>query len=52
VEVQVQHWTKDRVYLPPATAGKLAALDPAVLVPPPKGFEIGDVPIVTQQAAK
>ncbi|MFY9341710.1 MAG: hypothetical protein WAT39_04430 [Planctomycetota bacterium] len=45
-------WTKDRVYLPPATTGKLAALDPAVLVTPPRGFEVGFVPIVTKQAAK
>jgi hypothetical protein len=29
----------------------LADLDPAVLVTPPKGMEIGYVPIVTRQAA-
>ena len=32
--------------------GKLVALDPALLVTPPKGFEAGYVPIVTHQAAQ
>ena len=45
-------WTKDKGYLPPPTVGKLADLDPAVLVTPPKGLEVGYVPIVTRQAAK
>jgi hypothetical protein len=38
--------------LPPPTVGKLADLDPAVLVTPPNGLEIGYVPIVTHQGAK
>ena len=42
-------WTKDRDYLPPPTVGHLADLDPAQLVTPPKGFEIGYVPIATRQ---
>lgn len=42
-------WTKDREYLPPPTVGKLASLDPALSVTPPKGFEVGYVPIVTRQ---
>ena len=46
---RAQTWTKDREYLPPPTAGKLADLDPAVLVTPPKGLAIGYVPIVTRQ---
>jgi hypothetical protein len=29
--------------------GKLAELDPALFVTPPKGMEIGYVPIVTRQ---
>jgi hypothetical protein len=45
-------WKKDRDYLPPPTIGKLADLDPALLVTPPKGMEVGYVPIVTRQAAK
>lgn len=44
-----KNWTKDRDYLPPPTVGKLADLDPTVLVTPPKGMEIGYVPIVTRQ---
>jgi hypothetical protein len=42
-------WTKNREYLPPPTVGKLANLDPALVVKPPKGFEVGYVPIVTRQ---
>lgn len=52
VEMLHRAWTKDREYLPPPTVGKLADLDPAVLVTPPKGLEIGYVPIVTRQAAQ
>ena len=50
VEMLHKTWTKDRDYLPPPTVGKLADLDPAVLVTPPKGLEVGYVPIVTHQA--
>ncbi len=50
VEMLHKSWTKDREYLPPPTVGKLADLDPAVLVTPPKGLEVGYVPIVTRQA--
>ncbi|MGL5096771.1 MAG: hypothetical protein ACRDD1_14345, partial [Planctomycetia bacterium] len=49
VELLHKNWTKDRDYLPPPTVGSLADLDPAVLVTPPKGMEIGYVPIVTRQ---
>lgn len=52
VELLHRQWTKEREYLPPPTIGKLADLDPGVLVTPPKGMEIGYVPIVTRQAAK
>lgn len=52
VELLHKNWTKEREYLPPPKVGKLADLDPAVLVTPPAGFEIGYVPIVTRQAAK
>lgn len=51
VEMLHKKWTKEREYLPPPTVGTLADLDPAVLVTPPKGMEIGYVPIVTRQAA-
>ena len=52
VELLHGKWTKDRTYLPPPTLGKLADLDPAVIVTPPQGMEIGYVPIVTRQAAE
>ena len=51
VEKLHRNWTKDRDYLAPPKIGKLAELDPAVIVTPPKGLEVGYVPIVTRQAA-
>ncbi len=51
VEMLHTHWTKDREYLPPPKVGTLADLDPAVIVTPPQGLEIGYVPIVTRQAS-
>jgi hypothetical protein len=52
VELLHRNWTKDREYLPKPLIGKLAEIDPALLVTPPKGMEIGYVPIVTQQGLK
>ncbi len=49
VEKLHRAWTKEREYLAPPTVGKLASLDPALVVTPPKGFEIGYVPIATRQ---
>jgi hypothetical protein len=49
VELLHRSWTKERAYLPTATTGKLASLDASVLVTPPKGLEVGFVPIVTRQ---
>ncbi len=42
-------WPIDRAYMPPPTRGKLVALDPALIVTPPAGLEVGYVPIVTHQ---
>ncbi|MFO1076990.1 MAG: hypothetical protein U1E73_04600 [Planctomycetota bacterium] len=42
-------WTRDREYLPAPRTGRLAALDPALLVTPPQGLEVGYVPIATRQ---
>ncbi|WP_201750265.1 sialate O-acetylesterase [Tautonia marina] len=44
-----RHWTIDHDYLPPPTVGTLAELDPALIVTPPEGLEVGYVPIVTRQ---
>jgi len=52
VELLHTRWSKDRDYLPPPTVGTLADLDPALIVAPPKGLEVGYVPIVTRQAAR
>ena len=51
VKVEKLHraWTHQLEYLAPPTIGKLADLDPAQIVTPPKGFEIGYVPIATRQ---
>lgn len=51
VEKLHRAWPIDRDYMPPPTAGELVALDPALLVTPPEGMEVGYVPIVTRQEA-
>jgi len=52
VEKLHRNWKKDRDYLAPPKIGKLADIDPALIVTPPPGLEIGYVPIVTRQEAK
>jgi hypothetical protein len=52
VEKLHANWPMNRDYMAPPTRGKLVALDPALLVIPPKGLEAGYVPIVTHQAAR
>lgn len=49
VELLHRHWKKDREYLPAPLIGKLADIDPALIVTPPKGLEVGYVPIATRQ---
>jgi hypothetical protein len=49
VEKLHRSWPKNRNYLPPPTTGKLADIDPALIVKPPKGLEVGYVPIATRQ---
>lgn len=50
IEKLHRNWTKERDYLPPPTIGKLAELDPALIVTPPQGLEVGYVPIALRQA--
>ena len=50
VEKIHRNWTKDRDYLAPPTIGRLAEVDPALVVTPPPGLEAGFVPIATRQA--
>jgi hypothetical protein len=46
------NWPIDRDYMAPLGRGELVALDPALLVTPPKGLEAGYVPIVTHQSLR
>lgn len=46
------HWPIDRDYMTPPSRGALVTFDPALLVTPPKGLEMGYVPIVVRQAAQ
>lgn len=52
VEKLYRNWTNGREYLAPPSFGKLAELDPAVVLTPPKGLEVGNVPIVTRKGSK
>jgi hypothetical protein len=45
-------WPIDREYMAAPGQGNLVALVPALLVTPPKGLELGYVPIVTRQTAQ
>jgi hypothetical protein len=49
IEMIHRNWRKDREYLPSPSVGLLASIDAALLVQPPKGMEVGYVPIVTRQ---
>jgi hypothetical protein len=49
VEKLHKSWKIDQNYLPSPTRGKLASVDPKLIVTPPAGLEIGYVPIVTRQ---
>jgi hypothetical protein len=51
VEKLHRNWKKDLDYLEPPRIGKLADIDPALIVTPPPGLEVGYVPITTRQAA-
>jgi hypothetical protein len=53
VEMIHRYWNKNKEFLLPPTIGKLVDLDPAQIVTPPKGLEVGYVPIpVRQELAK
>jgi len=49
VEKLHRAWTKDRNYLTPPDVGTLASIDPALILTPPQGLEVGYVPIATRQ---
>ena len=43
------NWTIDKEYLEPVSSGTLASFDEGLIVKPPKGLEVGYVPIVVKQ---
>ena len=43
------NWPITRNYMAPPSQGKLATLDSALIVTPPRGMKLGYVPIVTRQ---
>ncbi len=49
VEKMHRSWTPDKQYMAPPSRGKLASLDAALLVNPPKGMEVGFVPVAIRQ---
>ena len=42
-------WTPDKEYIPPPENGKLAEIDSALILKPPKDLEVGYVPIALKQ---
>lgn len=52
VEKLHAQWNLDESYLPSPRIGELAFLDSALIVTPPKGLEVGYVPIATRQSAR
>lgn len=49
VELIHANWSHENEYLPAPEVGNIATLDPAGIVQPPAGLEVGYVPIVTRQ---
>lgn len=49
VELIHANWSHTDEYLAPPSIGRVATVDPAAIVQPPAGLEIGYVPIVTRQ---
>ncbi len=49
VELIHSNWSHKDEYLAAPSFGKLATLDPKIIIDPPAGLEIGYVPIVTRQ---
>lgn len=49
VEKLHRHWTRDKEFLAAPAKGELAEIDPALIVTPPAGFEVGYVPVATRQ---
>ena len=52
VEKIHRQWTMNKEYLPAPRMGVLATLDSSLIVTPPKGLEVGYVPIATRQSGQ
>lgn len=52
VEKLHKSWTIDKTYMAPPTTGELVQIDPALILTPPPGMEVGYVPIVVRQEKK
>lgn len=52
VELIHKNWKQNQNYLPAPSVGKLAGIDPALLITPPAKFKFGYVPIVTRQGKR
>lgn len=51
VEQIHKRWKIDQSYMPAPSFGKIASLDAALVVQPPRGWEVGYVPIILRQEA-
>jgi hypothetical protein len=49
VETMHANWTPDKAYMAPPSRGRLASIDTALLVKPPKWLEKGYVPVAIRQ---
>lgn len=49
VEKIHREWTPEKQYMAPPSRGRLAALDSALLVTPPRGLAVGFVPVAIRQ---
>lgn len=50
VEKMERKWKRNGISFAPPSLGTLASIDPALIVNPPKGMEVGYVPVVTRQS--
>jgi hypothetical protein len=49
VEKIHRNWTPNKQYMAKPDRGELASIDPALIVKPPKGLEVGYVPVAIRQ---
>jgi hypothetical protein len=49
VELLHKKWNIKNRFMDPPSFGKLVSMDPGLIVKPPKGYEVGYVPIVIRQ---